>query len=202
MSFGALSFSIAVALNLDTCEAYGKEFCLSYSPSKSKIMTFGSQVRTPSFFVYGKELDYAREYKYLGIAVVAGRTFSTTFLRPLIRFRSSANSILNAPHLSSEPISMRLLYAMCVPHLTYASDVLPCSVRQMHSLNVALNDCIRRIFGYNRWESVRFLRLSFGYPSITDIFDARVRRFFTRLPGIANSVLRRLSVMSLHNCNS
>ena len=139
----------ALQLLLDTCEAYGKEFCLSYNPSKSKIMTFGSQAYSPSFFMYGKELDYAQEYKYLGIAVVAGRTFSTTFIRPLIRFRSSANSILNAPHSSSEPILIRLLYAMCVPHLTYASDVLLCSARQMHSFHVALNDSERRIFGCN-----------------------------------------------------
>ena len=77
--------------------------------------------------MYGKKLDDAKEYKYLGITVVSGSTFSVSFLRPLIRFRSSANTILNAPQSSSEPISMKLLYAICVPHLTYASEVLPYS---------------------------------------------------------------------------
>ena len=158
-------------------------------------MTFGSQICSPSFYMYGKKLDDAKEYKYLGITVVSGSTFSVSFLRPLIRFRSSANTILNAPQSSSEPISMKLLYAICVPHLTYASEVLPYSTRQLHPLNVALNDCIRRIFGYNRWESVRFLRLSFGYPSLSDIIDARVCRFLNGLPKIANSTLSRLAEM-------
>ena len=183
----------SLQLLLNTCETYGKEFCLTYNPSKSKIMTFGSRICSPSFYMYSKELDHAKEYKYLGITVISGSTFSASFLRPLIRFRSSANSILNAPNSSSEPVSMKLLYAICVPHLTYASEVLPYSARQLHPLNVALNDCIRRIFGYNRWESVRFLRLSLGYPSLTDIIDSRVRRFLKRLPVIANSALSRLS---------
>ena len=126
-----------------------------------------------------------------------GYYFFSSLLRPLIRFQSSADSILNAPQSSSEPISMKLLYAICVPHLTYASEVLRYSTRQLHPLNVALNDCIRRIFGYNRWESVRFLRLSFGYPSLSDIIDARVRSFLKGLPKIANSALSRLTEMKI-----
>ena len=187
----------ALQLLLNTCEVYGKEFCLTYNPSKSKIMTFGSRVCSPSFYMYGKSLDYTKEYKYLGVTVVAGPTFSTSLVRPLIRFRSSANSILNVPHVSSEPVSMKLLYTICVPHLTYASEVVPRSTRQLHPMNVALNDCIRRIFSYNRWESVRFLRLSIGYPSLVEIIDARSRRFFKRLPTIANSALSRLVDLNL-----
>ena len=96
------------------------------------------------------------EYKYLGVSIVAGRAFST-----LICFQSSANTILIAPNSSSEPVLMKLLYSICVPHLTYAWDVLSYSVRQLHPMNIALNDCIWTVFGYDRWESVRYLRLSF-----------------------------------------
>ena len=182
---------------LNECETYGNEWCLSYNPAKSKILLFGPHSVCPSFKMYGKELSHVNELKYLGVTIVAGKTFSTASMKPLIRFRSSANAILNVPRRSSEPILMKLVYSICVPNLTYASEVLSYSSQQTHSFHVALNDCIRRIFGYNRWESIRHLRLSMGYPSIVDIFAQRKRKFFTRLPTIHNPTLNALAAMPL-----
>ena len=89
---------------------------------------------------------------------------------------------------------MKLLYAICVPHLTYASEAVAVTYtsRQLQPMNVALNDSIRRIFGYNRWESTRFLRLSFGYPSLSDVFHARSCKFHKKLCHIDNPTLLRL----------
>ena len=106
------------------------------------------------------------------VCVVAGISFSTSNLRSLIRFRSSANTILNVARRPSEPVLMKLLFTICVPHLTYASEVLTYCAHQRQPMTVALNDCIRQIFSFHRWASVRFLRSSFGYPSVVDIFAA------------------------------
>ena len=160
-------------------------------------MYFGKGVQSPTFEMYGKPLEYVDRYKYLGVTVVAGATFTTSHLKPLISFRSTANTILNVHQRPSEQILMKMLYAACVPHLTYAADVVQYSAAQMQQLNVALNDCIRRIFTYNRWESVRFLRLSFGYPSLTEIFDNRSRKFVKQLSVIGNSTLKRLQQLLL-----
>ena len=111
---------------------------------------------------------------------------------------SSANTILNVARTPSEPALMKLLFAICVPHLSYASDVLTYSARQMQPMTVALNDCVRRIFGYHRWESVRFLRSSFGYPSVVEIFASRSRRFYSKLPHIGNSTLKGLAEANLN----
>ena len=178
---------------LDACESYANSWCLSYNPSKCKVMAFGSHVDSPVLRMYGKTLEFVQTYKYLGINVTAGSKFSASSLKPLMRFRSSANCILNTTSNSSEPVLMKLLYSICVPHLTYATDVIPYSSRQLQPMNVALNDCIRRVFGYNRWESVRYLRLSLGYPSLTDIIHARCRKFHRRLPTIGNSTLSHLA---------
>ena len=56
----------------------------------------------------------------------------------------------------------------------------------------ALNDCIRRIFTFNRWESVQYLRLSFGYPSLVEIFESRSRKFLKQLSLLGNSTLEYL----------
>ena len=142
--------------------------------------------------MYGNVLDYADEYKYLGIVVAAGKSFSTSHLHSLIKFRSAANTVLNAQRKSSEIVLMKLLFSNCVPIVTYACEAVSFSVKQTQALNVALNDCIRRIFGYNRWESVRFLRLSMGYPSITDLFNKLTEKFTRNLPHIGNPTLHAL----------
>ena len=116
---------------IDNCESYGISWCLSYNPSKTKVMVFGKTDCRPSFSMYGNTLEYVNEYKYLGVHVVEGKDFSMSHIKPLIKFRSSANTILNVYHKPSELILLKLLYAICIPNLTYAADIIECSVKQM-----------------------------------------------------------------------
>ena len=69
----------------------------------------------------------------------------------------------------------------CVPKLTYACEVQRHSFEEMQKMNVALNDCIRKIFMYEQWESTHFLRLSHGYNSIYEIFANRRASFYRGL---------------------
>ena len=186
----------ALQLLLNSCESYGVNWCLSYNPSKSKVMQFGKEKMNPSLFMYNRPLSFTCEYKYLGVNVVAGKNFSTSHVGPLIKFRSSANTVLNVHRKPSENISMKLLYSICVPTMMYACEVTNLNSRQMQSFNVALNDCIRRIFTYNRWESVRFLRISMGYPSVTDICFHRRTAFFKAMPLTRNPTLLAISKLN------
>ena len=163
-------------------------------------MCFGRNfsLLNPEFFMYGDTLEIVDSYKYLGVTVVAGKVFSTSFTKPLIKFRSSANTILNVRCRPSEQVQMKLLYSICVPNLTYASEVCNYTPSQIRPITVALNDSIRRIFSYQRWESIRFLRLSFGYPSVTDIFYKRSQRFYTRLSKMRNDTLNYLNIPCPH----
>ena len=52
----------ALQLLLDTCEHYRLLWCLSYNPSKSGIMRFGTDVSRPMFTMYGIVLDYTQEH--------------------------------------------------------------------------------------------------------------------------------------------
>ena len=146
--------------------------------------------------MYGQDLKFVTSCKYLGIEVVAGKKLTFSPVKPLIKFRCAANTILNTQSSLSEPVLMKLLYTACVPNLTYACESIDYSSRQMHSLDVALNDCIRRIFSFNRWESVRYLRISFGYPSLTEIFHERAKSFRARFQILGNSSLTQLESLS------
>ena len=62
----------------------------------------------------------------------------------------------------------------------------------MHECHVALNDAIRRVFGYNRWESIRFLRSKFGYRDLYTIFANRRNNFDSKLPQMKNQTIKSL----------
>ena len=141
-------------------------------------------------------LEFVHEYKYLGVIVVAGKTFSVSHVKPLIKFRSAANTVLNVHNKPSENVQMKLLYSSCVPIMTYTCEANIYTAKQINCLNVALNDGIRRIFGYNRWESIRYLRLSMGYPSMTDICCRRREYFMRNIPLLGNPTLQALSQLA------
>ena len=108
----------------------------------------------------------------------------------------AANTLLSAPVKSSETVTVKLLYTICIPNLTYACEALNYSSRQFHDLNVATNDCLRKVFNYNRWESVRFLRQELGYPSLIEIFRSRSRKFHDCMHLLQNDTLNLLNSLS------
>ena len=182
----------ALQLLLNACQSYGMDWCLTYNPLKSKVMTFGNMSCMAPLKMYGTNLELVNEYKYLGIKVVSGKSFSTSTTPMLRKFRCSVNTVLNVPQRSSEQVLMKLLYAICVPLLTYGCDAISYSAKQIHEMTVALNDSIRRIFSYNRWESIGVLRCSFGYASIVEIFRGRTNRFKMHLPFLRNPTLTKV----------
>ena len=68
--------------------------------------------------------------------------------------------------------------------------------RQMNDCNTAVNNAIRRIFTYNRWESTRSLREAFGYKSLTELFAEAKTKFTTSLSHHRNPILRTLSSLT------
>ena len=136
-----------------------------------------------SVYFNSKELEFVDQWKYLGITITTGSSFSCSSKKPLTTFYRSSNSIFNVTRRPSECVQLSILYAISVPHLTYACDIVDFPPRKMNRLHVALNDAIKKIFSFSRWESVKSLRESFGYLSITKIFAKRKRscgRFLVR----------------------
>ena len=121
--------------------------------------------------------SHAKRYRF-----VNDKGFSFSCENDLIKFYRASNSILTAVNKPSEEILLQLLYSNCIPTLTYACTVKEYPSKQMQNCNTAVNDALRLIFGYNRWESIRHLRDSFGYKSLTDIFGRSRKKFYELLP--------------------
>ena len=134
-------------------------------------------------------LEFVSEWKYLGVLLKSDSRFNCSAKKCRTAFFRSSNSILNVLNRPSETVLMKLLYNVCVPVITYACDVVSFHYKEMESLHVAVNDAIRKIFSYNRWESIKTLRESLGYHSVTEIFAYRRRSFESKLSHIGNSAL-------------
>ena len=113
--------------------------------------------------IIGAEIEWVSEWKYLGVSIVSSTSFCCSITKPRSKFYRSSYSILNVLNDPSKDVQMKLLYSICVPNITYACDVVDYGNNDMQSLHVAVTDAIRKIVGYNRWESVKAIRESYGY---------------------------------------
>ena len=133
---------------------------LIIKPYKSKTLLFGPSLNTSiqPLILNGATIDFVENWKYLGTTVVSGKNLCFSSHDDLRSFYRSTNSVLSFLKSPNELVLMHLLYSICVPALTYAADVKVFSSAEMNSCNVALNNAIRRIISFQRWESTRSLR--------------------------------------------
>ena len=186
----------SLQLLLDICSKYAFTWCIKYNERKTKLMYFGGNFESFScspIVLNDVPLDFVPKWKYLGVMLKSDKRFSCSAEKPRNAFYRSSNSILNVLNGPSNDVQMKLLYSICVPIITYACDVVVYNHNELQSLHVALNDAIRKIFSYNRWESIKTLRESRGYLSVTQIFATRKLSFESLLPEIGNATLSTLS---------
>ena len=143
----------------------------------------------------GGVIEYVTSINYLGVSIVSDRGFCFSAANDLRNFYRASNSILSALQKPSEEVLMKLLSTNCIPVISYASGIKQYSAQEMRDCNTAINDAIRRIFTFNRWESVRSLRESFGMNSIYDTFARAAAKFSSSLPTHHNSILRHLHII-------
>ena len=147
-------------------------------------------------------MEYIDSIRYLGTTTESKKGFTFTSTKDLAKFYRASNSTLQVVKKPSEEIQLHLLYANCIPILTYACAVKDYSTKQLQECNTAVNDALRLILGYNRWESVGSLRESFGYKSLTDFFHITKRKFDASLLSHQNSVIKHIARNTLIDTQS
>ena len=186
---------------ISICVEYCEEFCLSFNVKKSKTLVFGktnTNLITP-LTLKGESIELVSNWKYLGCTIVSGTKLSFSISSDLSNFYCSTNAILRSHLIQNELVKMNFLYSHCVPCLTYCADVKELTSADMNKCNVALNDSIRLIYSYNRWESTRSLRKELKFPNIVEIFFSRRKSFVENVKKMNNMVVRFLVRRSLKN---
>ena len=165
---------------LEICTEFCKEFCLSFNTKKSKVLIFGDMKgkSITHLTLYNDPLEFISHWWYLGATIVAGAKLTFSCKQELSNFYRSLNCLLSATQKPNELVLMNLLYSNCVSALTHAAEVKEIPNSEMNDCNVALNNGIRCIFSFHRWESTRHLRQQLSFSNITEIFHKRSRKFF------------------------
>ena len=148
-----------------------------------------------SLLLNGQPLDFVNEYKYLGVEPCAGKVLSFSPAATIRSFHRVANSILYSRVKLSNDVLMKLLYTNCVPIITYASAVREFSAADMYRCHIEINNAMRKIFSFHIWQSIRHIRISFGYDSIYEIFHLAKTKFMTYATSSPNCNVRHLSTL-------
>ena len=161
-------------------------------------MIFGKQSNSlEPVSIKGENIDCVSELKYLGTTLVSGDCLNFTARYDVVNFFQATNAITTALNEAHEHTMLHLIYSNCVPILTYASNVKLLSSDEMLQCSKALNDALRRVFGFRYWRSIRVLREIFKFKSITDIFRNNQRRFHENCTTHSNPVITALSKVEI-----
>ena len=128
-------------------------------------------------FLNNLPLEIVSQYKYLGVIFQAAKQLSFASTGVIRSFHRAANSILFSRVKPNQNVLMKLLYANCVPIISYACAVRDFSAADMYRCHVAVNNAIRRIYSFAVWQSIRHIRISNGYKSIYEIFSLAKTKF-------------------------
>ena len=182
---------------LDACAEYCLKFCLKFNVAKTKVLVFGKLSRSvqslAKLTINGEPIAFVSTCKYLGFYLVSHDNFKLSFNEDLRGFFGSVNSILSCIQKPKENVSLQLLYSNCVPKLTHGAAVKDLSSSEKNQLNVAVNNAVRRIFGFRRWQSIRQLREIYGFDSIEIMFEKARLRFLRSIIDHSNQVIKFLS---------
>ena len=122
-------------------------------------MTFGKR-RSSSvpLTIKGENVEFVQELKYLGTTISSGNRLYFNPRTDVANFFRASNCILSVLTDAHEHTLLQLVYTNCVPILTYASSVKLLTSEDMLYCNKAMNDVLRKVFGFKDWRSIRELR--------------------------------------------
>ena len=135
---------------ISACQEYCDIYCLTFNTKKSKVMKFGKSHNDQCvpLRIGSQDIDFVTDWKYLGTTISSGKAFSFSAKPDMNSFFRASNAILSVLGDADKPVLLTLLYTNCVPILTYACSIKQYSASEMSDCNVAVNNALRRIFGF------------------------------------------------------
>jgi hypothetical protein len=144
---------------LDLCDNMGRELDIRFNCTKSKCICIGPhQMHNLAIMtISNAEIKWVDEIKYLGLSIKSNKVFTIDYNDIRRKFFVSVNCILNKCKYSSDIVKLQLLESHCLPILLYVIESLNLATAQMKDINSWWNSVYRKIFGYNKWDSVKEL---------------------------------------------
>lgn len=188
---------------LNICHSAGEELSIKFNPLKSNCMLIGPQlsIELADLTLGDFKLPWVKKIEYLGITILSSRSFLVDLAPLRKKFFTSTNSILSKCSNCSDMVKLFLLESHCLPILLYASESLNLSNNQLTELNSYWNSVYRKIFHYNKWESVKSLISYSGRLDLHHILNLRSIKFIIKLQFSTYLALDMTSYMKYNYIN-
>src|SRR5467141_409812 len=127
----------------------------------------------------GSSLAWVAEIKYLGVTLVAARTFTCDFHPAKNKFFRSLNGILGKiGNMSAIPLILKIVSTNCNPSLLYGLEACPVTKRQLKSLSYPFNSVFMKLFKTFNADIIRQVQFFSGYLPLSYVIDLRRLTFF------------------------
>jgi len=146
---------------LNVWEVVAKVLDVSFNSAKSKCLVIGSNtgLKPEPMLLKNTAVEWVEKLNYLGITLKAGKSFEVDISHVRRKFFISVNTILSKTRFVQDLTRLKLIKTHCLPILLYAVESRPRALTNdpLRQLNACWNSVYRRIFNFQRWESVKEL---------------------------------------------
>jgi hypothetical protein len=166
---------------IDTCSQYGATHNIMFNKSKTVSVAIGRMRNhnISSVCMDNQPIPWVEQIKYLGVTFDASCTLNVNVLSIRRKFYTSLNSLLVRCSSIAEPVKVYLIKSYCLPLITYCIGALEFSSSAINELAVCWNDAFRKIFLFNRWESVKQLQYFCESIDLRHIYDLARCKFLS-----------------------
>jgi hypothetical protein len=184
---------------LDVCFKYGQDHVIIFNPKKSICCHFGSSsINVTAMTIGGLTVDWVNSFKYLGVTFNNNGTKINIDCHVVKRkFYSACNSVLSHCKRNNELVKLHLVKSFCLPLLTYCLGAIEIPRYRVKQIGVCWNDSFRKIFGSNRWESVKELQFNLGELPFEYLYDLYCLKFLSNRNNISDSFALLLDLSNL-----
>ena len=131
-------------------------------------------------------------FKYLGIHFVNGNSIGVNIEPISHNLFMSCNNILSHSSDLCNLVQLQLHESYVLRTLTYATAAIKLSETQIASLNASWNSAYRRIFHFNRWESVKCFIRGLGRVDFRHLRSQLSTKHYLSMQLCKNSVVREV----------
>jgi hypothetical protein len=176
------------------CTNVTKDLRLKFNCDKSCCIAFGPQARSQlqQLCLGSGLLQWCTNVKYLGINFCHGAKIKCDIDVVTRKFYAASNNILSNSRGSSELMQLHLQQAYCLPVLQYATAAISLTQVQVNTLNVCWNNVYRKIFGFNKWNSVREFIGGLGNLDFMYLRYLQMLKFYRSMYMSNNNVIKVL----------
>ena len=168
---------------LNICDRVGHELGINFNVIKSKCLAIGPLANNSlsNISIGNINLQCVNELDYLGVCLRSAKFFLVDLSNVRRKFFASLNSIMSKCRFTSDLVKLKLLESHCLPILLYAVESLNLPFSQITEMNSWWNSIYRKIFNYQKWESVKLLIYMLGRLDLHHIINFKTLKFTVKI---------------------